>query len=445
MAGTKLAQSLPRIKSFDYVVEPHRLIKAGASDPGPRRGAPPQPPTILSILPEGSRVKAGEVVCELESSSFRDELLIQRIRYERAKAWVDQARSVLEVNELSARAYEHGTLSQDLELIRQFRKICETEADRAQRALNWSSMASANGLLSTAQADADRLAFQEAQIKLQLAAGMQQRLTKYSSSRIRMAHQSKIEATRADKLSLEYAFQLEAERLRRIETMIANCTMRAPSDGIIIYANKTNSWGRVETQIEKGITVYETQPIFRMLDPKHLKVKARINESLVARIKEGMKALIRLDAFPEQQFQGEVQEITPIPSPVNGGFSDVRAYYASVALDANGFENLRAGLTGEVEFVLEPKRQVPRVPLEAIRWIGRQAYAALVKPGDDALTCRWLPVSVGQTDSRFAEVLSGLNLGDNLYAHPELLPAPNPKASRQSLIALQDFVEARDE
>ena len=42
--------------------------------------------------------------------------------------------------------------------------------------------------------------------------------------------------------------------------MIANCTLR-PREGMVIHANRTNGWGRVETQIQEGLTVYQTQPI----------------------------------------------------------------------------------------------------------------------------------------------------------------------------------------
>jgi multidrug efflux pump subunit AcrA (membrane-fusion protein) len=53
---------------------------------------------IITILPEGSHVKAGEVVCQLDSSAFRRELQAQQVRYVRARAWVEKARSILEVN-----------------------------------------------------------------------------------------------------------------------------------------------------------------------------------------------------------------------------------------------------------------------------------------------------------------------------------------------------------
>src|SRR5208337_2296825 len=71
---------------------------------------------IVSILPEGTRVTKGQVVCELDASAFDDELKAQLVRWLKAKSWVDQARSILEVSEISLREYRDGIYPQDLQL-----------------------------------------------------------------------------------------------------------------------------------------------------------------------------------------------------------------------------------------------------------------------------------------------------------------------------------------
>ena len=120
--------------------------------------------------------------------------------------------------------------------------------------------------------------------------------------------------------------------------MIANCTMRAPRDGIIVYANRVNGWGTVETQIREGLRVYQSQPIFRLLDPRHMQVRAKINESQVARIRSGQPVLIHLDAFPDRLLRGSVAEIVPIPSLARG---PCRTF----ALSTRPFASSRAVLT----------------------------------------------------------------------------------------------------
>ena len=143
----------PTLRSFTYLVEPYiplrpklclspsrkRLLRASkgrvvaaeaaavvvvAAAEGALGGAAapagneeePGSTRIIYIVPEGTEVKQGDVVCELDSAPFRDELQAENIKYLQAKARVDQARSILEVNEISLREYRDGTYLQDADL-----------------------------------------------------------------------------------------------------------------------------------------------------------------------------------------------------------------------------------------------------------------------------------------------------------------------------------------
>jgi len=430
-----MAAKLPLIRSFDHVVEPHIPLRTALPDQGVIPTAAPPPPAILSILPEGSRVKAGDVVCELDSSAFRDALQVQQIRTLQAKAWVEQAKSILQANEIALLEYEEGVFPQDIELVRHYVEICEIERSQARRNLAWARAALAKGFRTAAQLDADGATLQQAEIALSGAEGMLVRLVKYTGERIKKARRAKIEAINADLLSLQSCFLLESERKKRIEAMIANCTMRAPRDGIVVHANRSNGWGRVEMQIRPGLPVYPSQPIFRLLDPRHLQVRARINESQVALVRSGQPVLIHLDAFPDRPLRGSVAAIIPIPSLADGPYSDVRYFYATVRIESGGFDELSSGLSAELEFLVQTRRRVTRVPLESIRWVGDQTFAAMASStpgGDDWL---WKPVALGATDTTFAEVKSGLAPGDRVIAHCESLPelAPGQPESEPKL------------
>jgi multidrug resistance efflux pump len=382
---------------------------------------------IIWILPEGKRVKAGEVVCEFDSSAFRDEVKAQKIRYLQAKAWVEQAQALLEVSEISLREYRDGIFPQDLELIRQYVTTCQTERERAQGNYQWSVQAAAKGYRPQVQVKADALSLQQAEMALHEARGMLVRLEKFTGPKLIKSLTAKCEAIRADKLTQESAFQLESDRLKRLEAMVEHCTLRAPRDGIVVYATQTNPWGMVDAQIQEGVTVRETQPIFSVPDPRYMQVKAKVNESKVALIHPGQSALIRVDAFPDHPLRGTVQEITAIPAPV-GRASDVKVYFATVKIE-EGFDGLRPGLSAEVDFFIGTRSRVTRIPVQAVREVGGQAFAAVRSSTSDAktgLSWRWVPVRLGETNASHAEVVSGLKPGDQVIAQPEALPAPQP-------------------
>ena len=189
------------------------------------------------------------------------------------------------------------------------------------------------GFRTQAQLTADMLADQQTGIALSEANGMLVRLEQFTGPKIIKSLEAKLQAIRSDKSSQEKSFALESERLARLQKNIKNCTLHAPGDGIVVYVNQTNGWGRVESQIEQGVTVREGQQIFQLPDPKNMRVKTRINETKVAHLRRGQGVRVKLDAFPGRPMRGRVAEVTAISTPVNGPFSDVRVYYANVEIE----------------------------------------------------------------------------------------------------------------
>ena len=154
-----------------------------------------------------------------------------------------------------------------------------------------------------------------------------------------------------------------------------------------------------------------------------MRVRARVNESKVGLVRVGQKASIRVDAFPNQDLQGTVTSVTAIPAP-NGMGSDIRIYFATVAIDSGGFDGLRPGLSAEVSFFVDAKPEATRIPLQAVRWVDQSPFAA-VSTSADRTTYRWQPVQIGLMNESYAEILDGLSPGDKVVANPTDLPAPS--------------------
>ncbi len=402
---------------------------------------------IISIAAEGTRVKAGELVCEFDASAFRDEVQAQTIRKAQAKALVEQAQAILDVSKITLQEYENGIYPQDVQLVTQYLKTCEIDAERARKNLVWSRDTHAKGFRATNQLKADIAAVEQTQIAHREATGMLNRLTKYTGPRLIKHLKAKIKAIESDKLAQESVYQLESDRLRRLELMVSNCTLRAPRDGIVVYANPANRMGQVEPAIQEGATVRQGQAIINLPDPNHMQVRAQINESKVSSIHAGQKARVRIDAFPDRPMMGTVEGVTPIPAPTGRSGQDVRVYFATVELDTGGFDDLRPGLSAEVTFLVEEPRQVTRVPLQAVRWVNEIPFVAVSlqgeaggkskKPSNDgSLPWQWRRLKVGQSDTSHLEVLSGLEPGDRVVARPDLLPAP-------VVARMATFVEAK--
>jgi multidrug efflux pump subunit AcrA (membrane-fusion protein) len=395
---------------------------------------------ILKIVPEGSRVKTGDVVAELDGAAYVDELAAQKIRFLQARSYVEQANAILEVNQITLREYRDGIYPQDLQLVRQYIQTCQLERDRLARSLDWSRSMQKKGFRTSYQVKGDELSFEQSEIALNEAKGMLERLEKQTGPKIIKALEANVRAIQSDKFTQDASFSLEEQRLDRIVKNIEHCTVKAPGDGIVVYVNQTDRWGMLTAPVAEGVTLRQDQPIFSLPDPKHMRVKARINESKVMFVRSGQRVLISVDAFPERQLHGVVKEVTQINTPLNA--SDVRVYYANIDID-EGFDDLRPGLSAEVMLKVDSRKSVTRVPIQSVRWVGEKAYVALFqqpKPGEDnQVAWRWRPIELGLSDSDFAEVTSGLQVGDRIVAIPRSLPAPTPATGDEAATSVADL------
>jgi multidrug resistance efflux pump len=395
--------------------------------------------TIVEIVPEGKRVKAGEVVCQLDASAFKDEEKAQLIRYLQAKSYVEQANAILEVNKITLREYRDGIFPQDLQLVRQYIETCQLERDRAERNVEWSRDMRKKGFRTSFQVKGDELALEQAKIALGEANNMLIRLTKQTGPKLLKSLEANVRAIESDKLMQDASFSLETQRLERIRKNIANCTLKAPREGIVVYANQSNRWGMVTAQIDQGVTVRQDQPIFNLPDPLHMRVKAKINESKVAMVHTGQDARIQVDAYPDRPLRGRVAEVTAINTPLNA--SDVRIYYANVDI-VEGFDDLRPGLSAEIIVKIDTRRNVTRIPLDSIRWVGERAFAAVYDSARAQASqppWSWKNIELGLNDSRYAEVVSGLQAGDRIVARPHDLPEPKGAAPARPATNVADL------
>ncbi len=406
--------------------------RGGGGRGGMMEDEKPGSTTIVEIVPEGTRVKAGDVVCKLDSSSYEDEEKAQLIRFLQAKSYVEQANAILEVNLITQREYRDGIYPQDVQLIRQYIETCQLEHDRLQRNVNWSKDMQNKGFRTHYQVRGDVLSLEQAKIALGEAQNMLERLIKQTGPKILKSLEANVQAIKSDKFTQDAAFSLETQRLDRIRKNIKNCTLKAPRDGIVVYANQADSWGQVTALIDQGVTVRQDQPIINLPDPLNMRVKARVNESKVTMVQTGQTAKILVDAFPDRPLIGRVAEITAINVPLNA--SDVRVYYANVDIQ-KGFDDLRPGLSAEVIFMIDAQKDVTRVPLDSVRWAGGNAYVALY---DRSLEqsgkgqWRWRPVQLGLSDTYYAAVTSGLEIGDRVVANPRGLLPRQPRTPRHT-------------
>ena len=98
-------------------------------------------------------------------------------------------------------------------------------------------------------------------------------------------------------------------------------------------------------------------------DFKRMQVWAAVNEADVTRIRKGMKARFTVDAFPKETFKGAVLQIR-----MNAAVTQNVVVYTVVVGFDNSDLKLVPYLTANVQFQVEKRSNVLRVPNAALRW-----------------------------------------------------------------------------
>jgi multidrug efflux pump subunit AcrA (membrane-fusion protein) len=120
---------------------------------------------------------------------------------------------------------------------------------------------------------------------------------------------------------------------------------------------------------------------------------------------------VTFDALPDDTFTGHVTEVDPMLNNLNG----VSVVRALVGLDEDSFskpQTLPVGLNASVEVIGGRAENVLLVPVEALREVSPGEYAVFVVGANGEPELRF--VEVGLMDISFAEITSGLEMGDTV-------------------------------
>jgi HlyD family secretion protein len=195
----------------------------------------------------------------------------------------------------------------------------------------------------------------------------------------------------------------QQDRLAMLEKQVEHCTIRAPHDGFVIYADNAER----EQFIEPGLPVRQRQQLFYLPDLDDMEVVAMLHESIVDQVNLGMRATVHVEGMANRRIEGHVTKVAQMA--VMNLRSDVR-YFESVVKLENVPGGLRPGMSAEVEIALPRLDDVLTVPSEAVRVEGGHDFCFVVH--EDGLERR--EVKLGQVTADLSQVTQGLKEGEQV-------------------------------
>jgi macrolide-specific efflux system membrane fusion protein len=197
--------------------------------------------------------------------------------------------------------------------------------------------------------------------------------------------------------------QAEAERdrdraaLAHAEVQLSYALITAPISGVV---------GSVSTQEGETVAAGLNAPTFvTIIDLARLQVEAYVDEVDIGKISVGQSALFTVDAFPADDFKGQVVAIYPKATIQD----NVVKYVVAVDILTPYEGRLRPEMTTSVAIQLGA-RQVLAIPSSAVRREGGKHFVLVSEKGRQELR----EVRLGWKDGPWTEVAGGLTAGQQI-------------------------------
>lgn len=368
---------------------------------------------ILKIVDEGTAVKKGDFLVELDSSVLEEERTLQQITVNTVEALVIEARNLYETALIAEREYLEGTYVQERQTLESEVFVAEENLNRAKEYFKFSKKLAAKGYVNELQLEADEFAVEKSAKELEAAKTKLLVLDDFTKEKMMKQFESDIAIAKAKWEAQKNSYQLELERLEEFDDQIAKCMILAPRDGTVIYAHSRDWGGNNDFIVEEGATVRERQAIIRLPDPSSMQVQITINESLIQYVKEGMPTMIKPVGLGDLILKGKVKTVNQYAEPTGWRKANVKEYKAFVTIE-NPPSKLRAGLTASVTIRCVYVPNALQVPVQAVFAHGNQFFCFAFDQG------HWnaRAVKCGPTNDRFFVIESGLNENDRVALNP---------------------------
>lgn len=326
---------------------------------------------LMHLEKAGIRVKAGNVVAEFDPQN-------QLQREDDYKDYVVQTENSIKkmVANLAATKEAHD------------QTVRSSKADWDKAVLDLKTA----DIRSAIDAEKFKLAVEEAEAKYKQLV--------YESS---LVEESQRAAIRVSQLNLE---QSKIE-LQRAELNVQRMVIKSPMDGIVVMQSIVRTGGEFG-QIREGDQIFAGQPFMSIVDPSSMVLNATVNQVDAERLRLGMKATVRLDAYPDIELPGSMIGI--------GAMAKTSAFRASwvgeipIRLKIDKMDaRVIPDLTGSAEIVVSSEKNVPLVSRAAI-FDEEEGQFVFVQGPDGTWTKK--KVEIGLPNNTAVAIRSGLQKGD---------------------------------
>lgn len=439
--------------------------------------------TILSIIPNGSLVKKGDLLIELDSATIRDLLESETLELQSDRSTLIQAQArkenretqnetaiaeaelALKLARLNRKMYvdeNSGTFKLSLsEIERQIDesrnaileaqaalKLQETEKDGIEQLFR-------QGYRGKSDLEQSRYSFMKSEAALAAAVN---RLANHDATRnqletymkemelmkldgevetalrnlqqVKVSNDSELAQVNAQLFESQERVQRQEASIARYQRQLDNCTILAPHAGMVVYAQ--DDQGNVAVGV--GQNVRSRQELLTLPDLSRMRVRTQIHEGVLNQVRRGLPVTLKVDAFPNTPYQGVVERVAVVPK---GNSNSVKTYECVIQIP-DEVDQLKPGMTAVSEIHIDRLVDVLSLPVQAIVQMDGETWCYV----DNGNGVERRVVELGRNNDRFVEITSGVQEGDRAVLNP--LAIVNLESRQKQSISPEAGVEPMD-
>jgi len=305
-------------------------------------GASSEEAKIVYLPPEGTVVKAGDLVVELDSTN-----ILTKIKD-------TDERIVAAENEIVRTQSQHESALRDLEV--ELSKL-------------WLAFEQAKLKAKVPNEVVSRREFQEAQLALEKSkTEYENHLNKIEQKKKEQAAELQVKTIERDKLKVQ---------LDRARSDLEGMRIKAPTDGMALYNDHWNE----RRKLQIGDMVWGGWPVVRLPDLTEMEVLAQVNEVDGPRLSIGAKAEVKLDSYPDKVITGEIKDVSQTAIKASW-MAKAKIFRVTISLNQTLMEIMKPGMSAQVSVTISETPSNLLVPRSAVKADGESAKVTRIESAD---------------------------------------------------------------
>ena len=406
-----------------------------------------------NITPGQSITIPGDLLVKFEDGDLRDKILAQQKAVHDAERDLGNAKKDLALKKIeTASADKQAALDVEFaaqDVVRYIEgdaplKLLELEGDialaeeeikRAQERLASTKKLQEKGYATSLEVQADELTIKKQQNLITKYKKQKELFIKFEQPQQKKRYESRLDQTKVEEQrtnqksrTLVESFEglvqrrdnglkTQRERLALYKEQLTKTEIRAPQDGLVIYARSSSRYN--ESYIKEGADIRKGYNVIDLPDVSELMAVVQVHESFVRHLRTGLPAVVRIDSLPDKEFKGIVKHVAPTPDSRRKYYENVSVYDTHVWIeDENNQlpEDLKPGVSAKAEIIVAELTDVLKVPVQSVT-THQGKKVVQVKRGQ---ALELVEVQTGQFNNHFIEIKGGLQEGDQVSLSPRI-------------------------